>query len=156
MRAVLKIIALALILGVLTAVNAVAHETESPVSQCPREMTTAAVAFAKTEFPPPETYMSTDSQYLPQYLIVSVPAHNDIFCQRPECMANVVIVAEPNNHKAFYDIFRIHLSADGALQSAVRDSKKWHNMTKPDGWKASWRDFVKSVYPHELKEQECK
>lgn len=152
MRTVLKILALALILGVLTAGSAVAHETESPVSQCHRAMTMAAVTFAKNEFAAQEEEPSIDSPAI----IVTIPAHNDIFCQGPEYMANVVIVAEPESHKAFYGIFHIHFSADGTLQSAAGVSKEWHNMQRPDGWKASWCDFIKSVYPNELKEQGCK
>lgn len=79
---------------------------------------------------------------------VLVVAGNDLQCQEPEYMVNLVVVAVEGPGKYRYGIFNIHFSKHGKLISAAAINQ-WqitNNLDDPSITN-KWCSFVKSVYP---------
>lgn len=93
-------------------------------------------------------------QSFKSYYIV---AFNDVLCEKPEAMANVVIVVNLEYDDGMYGIFHIHATYDGTLVRATSfdDQRVWAPLVKIDSWKQPWCDLIRIVYKEELEEQWC-
>lgn len=84
-------------------------------------------------------------------------AMNDVLCETNENMANIALMArKENSDEYFYGIFHIHFHKDGKIISSV----PIHDWITVRGSKdplvlSTWCDFIRSVYPTELKQQRC-
>ena len=87
-----------------------------------------------------------------------VRAYNDVLCEIPEDMANVVAVVKRAEGETLYDIFHIHSSHKANILTTAapfNDDMRWTPLTKETDWKAPWCDIIKYVYEEELELQGC-
>ncbi len=87
-----------------------------------------------------------------------VRAYNDVLCEIPEDMANVVVVVKRAEGETLYNIFHIHSSHKANIlttAASFNDVMRWTPLTKETDWKAPWCDIIKRVYEEELESQGC-
>lgn len=84
--------------------------------------------------------------------------YNDVLCEDPEDMANVVIVVSVHNREKQYGIFHLHYNHDGSIsriQSSFFDEQTWITFTQENEWHAQWCEIIRSVYPEERSRHNC-
>ena len=97
---------------------------------------------------------------------VSLQSYNDLSCRpldmgdgKPAYMANVIITVlppAPQYKHYFYGVFHIHFSPDGRwIPTAGSTIYPWKTSDEGGTWNFEWCDFIRSVYPTELKQQGC-
>ncbi len=87
-----------------------------------------------------------------------VRAYNDVRCEIPEDMANVVAVVKRAESEALFGIFHIHSRHKAnILTTAVsfNDDMRWTPFTKETDWKAPWCDIIKIVYEERNQVEPC-
>lgn len=90
------------------------------------------------------------------YSSYTLKAHNDILCEDPENMANVVIVVHLKNGDSRYGIFHLHWRADGSLPfipDSFSGDPDWTPMRHEGDWRREWCGFLVYVYPENTCEQ---
>ncbi len=83
--------------------------------------------------------------------------YNDLQCEEPEDMANVVIAVTTERRGTLYGVFHIHfVHVTGELVSAAAfDDPKFLPMLSDVAWKVRWCRIVRHIYEDELREQGC-
>ena len=87
-----------------------------------------------------------------------VRAYNDVRCEIPEDMANVVAVVKRAEGETLFGIFHIHSRHKAnILTTAVsfNDDMRWTPLTKETDWKAPWCDIIKYVYEERNQVELC-
>ena len=104
------------------------------------------------------TRLLVEREFPGESVLSFVRAYNDVLCEIPEDMANVVVVVKRAEGETLYDIFHIHSSHKAnILTTAVpfNDDMRWTPLTKETDWKAPWCDIIKYVYEEEIELQGC-
>ena len=86
-----------------------------------------------------------------------IVTYNELRCEEPEDMANVVITVTTERRGTMYGVFHIHfVHVTGELTSAAAfDNQKFLPMLSDFDWKVPWCRIVRLIYEDELKEQGC-
>ncbi|MBI2109377.1 MAG: hypothetical protein HYT93_04390 [Parcubacteria group bacterium] len=94
-----------------------------------------------------------------QNILHALQAYNDVMCEIPENMANVVITVVKNKEEQFYGTFHLHFKNDGTLpqylHELARDEKSWTRITAKNDWKKEWCEWMRDVYPQEKNKFGC-
>lgn len=92
-----------------------------------------------------------------KFFDVLVISGNDLQCQEPEFMLNLLVIVVEEPGKYYYGIFHIHFSKHGKLISAAAINRWQDTYNLSDPFILSkWCSFIKSVYPEDSLEQGCK
>lgn len=96
-------------------------------------------------------------EFSDENVLFSIKAINDIRCEKPEDMANIVIVVMLNTRESFYGIFHLHfLHSTTTFKSASSfDDKNWTLFTNDREWNKQWCTIIGLVYKNELEQQNC-
>lgn len=122
-------------------------------TRCLESLAAAAKEFVMKDYQPP------------RLIAISIMAANDIHCQEPESMANIIIAVmfsptKKSSSRFYYNLFHIHFSTSGQLISAsYNNDLRWLPLEKADGWKDQWCDFLQNSierYRDELAAQGCR
>ncbi len=84
--------------------------------------------------------------------------YNDVLCENPENMVNVVIVVTVSDTKKQYGVFHLHYNHNGSIPRAPAsfiDESTWTTFTNDNGWRAVWCDLIRFVYPDERSIHNC-
>ena len=97
------------------------------------------------------------SQFPVEDMTYKLETYNDVICENPEDMANIVITVTVEEHK-FYGIFHFHYNHNGSVPrvpSSFFDETLWVIPSTQNEWRASWCEIITTVYKEESFKHNC-